>query len=663
MVTRRDEQAPGQVPAAPPRQWGVTRRALLLACAVLLACAPAGLYAELFYKSVFTFGAGAPAVAPLFALFLLTLLNPSLPRVGWRPLSRGELLTVYVIVTAGAPLISHGVLPWLLPYNLAQRYMARATPELVGTYFQYIPTWFGPTDSAAVENYYVGQSSVPWALWYQPLAVWLSFFTALFLCPLCLAVLLKRQWITHERLSFPIAQVPLELVRDGTSEHHGARLPKEWAFWAGLLIPCVIGVVNKLSRIFPAIPGIPINGLVLMQAQQTGPMAGLGTITLDLTLWVVAIAYLIPKDISFSCWCFWFLRVALVVLAISWGAAPQSPEGWYESEFPAPHHQGGGAVLALTAWMLWNSRHQLRRAVRLAFSRKPEEAEPGEGRLYRAALVGFVLTFAYMVGFCVLAGTRPAVAAAIIGLIVVYYIMWARVRVETGLSFISFPFRVDELLTAPFGSRLLRVPEVMMLFDLRWSYFPGFGDSFEVSTGNAMEAFKIAEAARLRVPPLLMAMLAGFFLSMAAVTYTVLTGMYHYGFQNSAFISSGWLGPQLSFVGGRIYDMVTSPTDFDLNAVVAMSVGGVVAVLLGVLRLRFWWWPLHPIGFLASSCWGMHTTWMPFFVGWAVKVGVTRYGGLRLYRRTLPLAIGLIVGDFVSQGVWVVVGLLTQGRV
>jgi Domain of unknown function (DUF6784) len=184
-----------------------------------------------------------------------------------------------------------------------------------------------------------------------------------------------------------------------------------------------------------------------------------------------------------------------------------------------------------------------------------------------------------------------------------------------------------------------------------------------VSTGNALDAFKIADSARLRLPPLLAVMGVGFLLSMAVVTYTVLTGMYHYGFQNSAFINSGWLGPQLSFVGGRIYEMVTNPTDLDLNGIVAMAAGGVIAILLGVMRLRFWWWPLHPVGFLASSCWGMHTAWMPFFVGWLFKVAVTRYGGLRLYRRTLPIAIGLIVGDFVSQGVWVVVGLLTQGRV
>ncbi|MCJ7821487.1 MAG: hypothetical protein MUQ26_00135, partial [Armatimonadetes bacterium] len=81
---------------------------------------------------------------------------------------------------------------------------------------------------------------------------------------------------------------------------------------------------------------------------------------------------------------------------------------------------------------------------------------------------------------------------------------------------------------------------------------------------------------------------------------------------------------------------------------------------LSMLRLSFWWWPLHPIGYLAATCWGMHTAWVPFFIGWLCKVLVVRFGGLKLYRRTLPIAVGLIVGDMVSQGFWVIVSLLAR---
>ena len=51
----------------------------------------------------------------------------------------------------------------------------------------------------------------------------------------------------------------------------------------------------------------------------------------------------------------------------------------------------------------------------------------------------------------------------------------------------------------------------------------------------------------------------------------------------------------------------------------------------------------------------VHWYSQPFFLGGLLKSAAIRYGGLPLYRRTVPLAIGLIVGDFVSQGMWVLV--------
>jgi len=42
---------------------------------------------------------------------------------------------------------------------------------------------------------------------------------------------------------------------------------------------------------------------------------------------------------------------------------------------------------------------------------------------------------------------------------------------------------------------------------------------------------------------------------------------------------------------------------------------------------------------------------------------VTRYGGLRLYRVTIPVAIGLIVGDQLNSALWAGVALITGGCV
>ena len=76
---------------------------------------------------------------------------------------------------------------------------------------------------------------------------------------------------------------------------------------------------------------------------------------------------------------------------------------------------------------------------------------------------------------------------------------------------------------------------------------------------------------------------------------------------------------------------------------------------------RLVWFPLHPIGFIAANSWGMQINWVSFLVGWLIKVLVTRYGGLRVYNRLLPLFLGLIVGDALHSGLWGLVAWATGG--
>jgi len=77
-----------------------------------------------------------------------------------------------------------------------------------------------------------------------------------------------------------------------------------------------------------------------------------------------------------------------------------------------------------------------------------------------------------------------------------------------------------------------------------------------------------------------------------------------------------------------------------------------VTFLLSALRLRFWWWPLHPVGYLVANVWGSQWWWGPLFVAWVLKTLVIRYGGLRLYQKTVPIAVGVIVGNQLSDMLW-----------
>ena len=645
------------------RTGGVTPRAVVIALLLLVAVAVGAFYVEIAWRRVYMFGAGVPSMASVALLFLLTALMSTrwLRRAGLR---RRELLVIYGIVLVGGPLVSHGTLFWMIPKCIAYYEGARINLLWQKVFLPIVPPWFAPSDAVAVESFFEGHARVPWSLWWLPLGVWGGFMFCLFISTFCLLVLLQRQWISSERLSFPIAQLPLEMVRGaGADEDRGAgRLPGTWAFWVGLGIAFTLTFMGTLSSKVPAIPSIPLYA-VLMQRVPVGPLAGLGDITVALWPDQIAIAYLIPKELAFSAWFFWVIRVGLTVIAIAAGATPQSPEGWYESTFPAPYFQGGGAAFALAIWVLWIARHHLARVLRFAFRGARGDLDTNEPMSYRLAVIGFLVSFGLMVYFCWAAGCRLVFGVVLIALIVGYYVMWARLRAETGLGFLPFPLEIQNALTSPFGSAIFRPKEIITMISTRWAFFPGFGESSEVIAGNVLEAFKIGDSGRVHPRRLGWALVAGFLFSLVVGCYLVLTGIYHYGYSSLGMGSAyGWPSWQTRNDGGRIFEYLTNPGKADPSGAIAFGAGAAVAVILGMLRLRFWWWPFHPIGYVAANCWGMQEYWGPFFIGWLAKTLVIRYGGLRLYRLTVPLAIGFMIGPSLNGGVWSIIELFVKGR-
>ena len=652
---------PGRRSPTPEARSRVTLRAVLLGLLLLIVVSISAFYADLLTGSG-GYTSGVPARAPFAALFLVTVIA-SLPVGRVLRFTRRELLSVYAIVFAGAPFVSYGLLGFMLPSQIYLYYAARKFPDYGPVYLHLLPTWFSPSDPNAVENFFMGGTPVPWSLWYTPLAAWCSFLLALVAASLCLVVLIQRQWITNERLAFPLAQIPLELVTEKeTPQGKVARLPVARVFWVGFALTLLVGFWNNLTTVFPSLPAVPLGPVVISPAVRVGPMAGIGDIELVLWPWMIAIAYLIPKELSLSAWVFWIVRVVLAVIAISFGAQPRAAMDWLgDTAFPSYAFQGFGAILALAVWAAWKARRHLSRAARIAFSRESGRADADEPIPYRWAILGLVLSFAWMVGFFWLSGARPIVGVIFVGLLLAFYMMWNWIRAETGLGMLLFPLFIDDMLDG-FGNSILRPNEVLTWMMVRWTYFPGASSTADVVSGNVLETLKIADQARIDTRPLFRAMCAGIVLALVLGVYVTLTGMYHYGFYNLRAANQSWLSSQVNWNVGHVFSALTSPSKLDPNALAGITAGGIVAIGLGLLRARFWWWPLHPVGYLAANCWGMHWFYMPFFVGWLAKTMVTRYGGLRLYRQTVPLAIGLIAGELVSSMIWTVYRICIFGH-
>jgi len=87
-----------------------------------------------------------------------------------------------------------------------------------------------------------------------------------------------------------------------------------------------------------------------------------------------------------------------------------------------------------------------------------------------------------------------------------------------------------------------------------------------------------------------------------------------------------------------------------------------VVTLLSILRFRFAWWPLHPVGLLTAYGWPMKCIWFSIFVGWLLKVIIVRFGGMDLFRAARNFFIGLIIGEAGAAGFWLIVTLVLNAK-
>ena len=83
----------------------------------------------------------------------------------------------------------------------------------------------------------------------------------------------------------------------------------------------------------------------------------------------------------------------------------------------------------------------------------------------------------------------------------------------------------------------------------------------------------------------------------------------------------------------------------DSTFLASMGVGFVLLLVISAMRLRYSWWPLHPVAVLVFGSPAIGKFGFSFFLGWMLKVGISRFGGASKYEHFKPMMVGVIVGD------------------
>ncbi|MBI1925201.1 hypothetical protein HYR99_13245 [Candidatus Poribacteria bacterium] len=136
-------------------------------------------------------------------------------------------------------------------------------------------------------------------------------------------------------------------------------------------------------------------------------------------------------------------------------------------------------------------------------------------------------------------------------------------------------------------------------------------------------------------------------LSSVTAFWAILDTSYRFGVPNIGKVPESF---------GRLQGWLISPASTDYAAFLGMGVGFLFTLLLALLRMSLFWWPLHPAGYAVASNWSINLFWFSIFISWVMKRHILRHGGLTLHRRSISFFMGLILGEFIVGGFWMIRG-------
>jgi hypothetical protein len=110
---------------------------------------------------------------------------------------------------------------------------------------------------------------------------------------------------------------------------------------------------------------------------------------------------------------------------------------------------------------------------------------------------------------------------------------------------------------------------------------------------------------------------------------------------------------------GYVEKFIRTPTELYGWGWFNMGLGAAIMAALMAARWLYVWWPLHPLGYVIGPIWIMDHLWVNMFIAWGIKVLVLKYGGVRLYLKTRPFFMGMILGYFTPGGFYLIIDHFT----
>jgi len=657
----------------------MTIRALIAGalCALLLGVGIP--FSDLVMKGTWIGLTAFPISSFFIFVVLATVGNGLLRRLRRRPFDSAELLLVFSMMLVAAGIPSFGMTGLLIPYLAGPSYFATPENRYQAIFLRFIPSWAAPKSPDTIRWLYEGLpagKAIPWGDWLVPLAVWSALALAVYVVFFCMSAIIRRPWVDHEKLVFPLVQLPIEMAQQG-SDAGEVPLLRNRVMWAFFAVPFAIHTMNGLHSYFPAVPYLNVRFVNLDAYLPARPWNATSPLFWRLPFSIVGLAFLLPTELSFSLWFFYFFFLAQQVIVNGvLGYRTESVQAYPVREFVAQQMIGG--ILVFGIYLLWTMRGHLRAVLGGAlrggsgrgvpdpairgFAPSPalrvDSAAPNgdaaEPLSYRAAVVGLIVGLLAIAAWGAIAGAGFLATLGLFVLFFLVHLVAVRLVCEGGMLYVQHPFRPLNLFfvtagTQPFAAQqiaFLAYFDHLFMLDNRSPLMPGLVQSYKMSDFGPLPRRGLTAALGVAI---VIALVSSF--------WSYLRLMYRHG----GLALNTWF---TTYYANNLYatwtaSLIQHGEKSSAGAMLLMIVGALTMWALMSLHRAFLWWPFHPIGYVMGASWPMINFWFPIMLGWLAKALVLRFGGFRVYRLLLPGFLGLIFAEFFSAGLWVVVDFIT----
>jgi hypothetical protein len=515
-----------------------------------------------------------------------------------------------------------------------------------------LPRWLTVSDPVALRGFYNGNTTlyepsnfIPWLI---PVLCWSSFCAVLLFTMLCINVVLRKQWADSERLTFPVILLPLEMT-----EETGMLFRNKY-MWLGFAIAGTITFIAGLNYLYPSVPHIRIVRRDIGQYITNPPWNAMGGIPLGFYFWAIGIAFVMPLEMSFSCWIFyWLMKLELVGCRIFGLNELRVAGGGFDSSYPFLNSQSYGAYLGFFMMSMWASRRYLYKVLRTALFGNKEEDDSSEAVTYRAAVIGILAGMLFLGIFAYQIGMTPWVIGVFFTLYFVFAVIVSRIRAEIGFPTHDMHFMGPQnFVLTTVGTEDLPSQNLV-----GFSLFYWFNRTYASHPSpHQLESFKLAERTDTPYRCMFWPVVIAGILAMPIGFWMLLHTYYQLGGATARM--EIWALGFGSETWNTLANWLSQPKPPNKTAMLFVGVGFIISTAMSWMRLRFTWFPFHPLAYAMSNSWGVAQLWMPLLIGSTAKFFTLKFGGLKTYRRFLPFFFGLILGEITVGSLWTIIGIV-----